>query len=288
MHDELLSASIAIVEKYDRLSARRCTSRYIISFFYLMSMPVKKSKRREVEALSEDQIRRSKISAGQVSPELTKNIKEKYGIPLAYISDPQWEDVQKLTGLPHSARFEVNIALRRYWDLRIRNQSPNPETIKAIDNARDAIDAALDALIPLMTREEELYKGRIIHFEQSALEQHLQLERCLEVMSRTEKLLSRMQDRLERSKRPGKPGYGPLIELVHHLDYVLYSFKGVNVSRSTNKISKMVTGSPLDFVRAVLKIADLEVSESTIDTIVRDYVKIRKKGGHEFDTYPQP
>ena len=247
---------------------------------FFMRKPKARGIRREPVMADETQIMRSK-AAGGGSELLNQKVKNKFGIPFSFLLDAQWDEIVQITGLHIAARFEINIALRRYWDDRIKLKV-DPETIERVVDARDALEKAIDELVPLLD-EEELYKGRIIHFEQSAAEQNLRLERCVETMARTEGLLSRVQARLEKSRKPGNEGYGRLYELIHHLDNILHHFLGVNITRSSNRIpSPMASGTSLDFVIAVLQIADLNVTRSTIDTILRDYIKNRAKHGNGF------
>src|ERR1700739_1763793 len=44
-----------------------------------------------------------------------KKLQKHLGVLYAYITEAQWNEIQSGAGLPHTARFEINWALRRYW-----------------------------------------------------------------------------------------------------------------------------------------------------------------------------
>jgi hypothetical protein len=177
------------------------------------------------------------------------------------------------------ARFEVNIALRRYWVARLE-ETIAPQTKEDLRKAKDALEASLEALTRL-TRNEDIYKGNIVHFEMSAMEQASILDNCMIAQMQTLELIKNAEQRLKKSR--GRPRYGQLYDLIHHLDFVLYTCIGVNVTRSKNRIpSPAAEGSSIDYVTAVLEIADRHVTPSTIDTLLKAYIRDREKHGRDF------
>ena len=210
---------------------------------------------------------------------LNAELDQRFGIPLSFLTENQWEKIYLISGLPMHARFEVNIALRRYWIARLE-ETIAPHTKEDLRKAKAALEASLRALTPL-TRNEDIYKGNIVHFETSAMEQTALLEKCMIAQMQTLEMIKNAEDRLKRSR--GRPRYGQLYDLIHHLDFVLYTCLGVNVTRSKNRIpSPAAERSSMDYVIAVLEIADRHVTPSTIDTVLKGYITDREKHGREF------
>ena len=83
---------------------------------------------------------RSGVGAGK---EISKKLKSAFGVPYAFLTEEQWKEIQSKAGLRPSARFELNIALRRYW-LERSNASIDPKARDAVVEARQRLDDAQD------------------------------------------------------------------------------------------------------------------------------------------------
>jgi hypothetical protein len=206
---------------------------------------------------------------------LNEKIQSTFGIPYAFLTEEQWKEIASKAGLRDSAHFELNIALRRYW-LGIIDKTISPETLSAVAEARKRLQAAFDALAEVMTNDE-FYKGPVAYHQRSPLQQRLALEATCESIYRTQTILAVASERL--ASGPG-PAYSHLYDLIHHLDFILYKTHGIYVSRSENKIPVGgATHSPKEYVQAVVEAANLNVPWSTVETVLKDYIKDR--GSHD-------
>ena len=242
-----------------------------------------KKQPRTPERPDENELARAKVFGGYIDPELSSQIEEKFGIPNTFLTEKQWDEISIISGLPLEARFEINIALKRYW-YSYWEETVSPETHTEIARVHGLLEDALLSLAQL-TKNPDLFKGQIIHFDQSAIEQRIALERTCDTILPALRILSNAQDRLASGR--GAKSYGPLYELIHHLDFVFYKCLGTKLRRSDKKIpSPLASGSPKQFVWIVLQAANLQVAESTMDTILRDYIHDRDKHGREYGPAP--
>jgi hypothetical protein len=218
----------------------------------------------------------SGVGAGK---EINKKLKNAFGVPYAFLTEEQWKEIQSKAGLRPSARFELNIALRRYWLERF-NSSMDPKARDAVAEARQRLDDALESLVELIVNEE-VFKGPVAYYQRTPLQQREELEQTCESISRASLILSASEKRLTRGR--GQPSYGPLYDLINHLDFILYASHGICVTRSKNRIpAGGATNTPLEYVWSVLQIADLQVSESTVDTVLRNYITDRDEHDRAF------
>jgi hypothetical protein len=218
----------------------------------------------------------SGVGAGK---EINKKLKNAFGVPYAFLTEKQWKEIQSKAGLRPSARFELNIALRRYWLERF-NTTIDPKARDAVAEARQRLDDALGSLVGLIVNEE-VFKGPVAYYQRTPLEQREELEQTCESISRASLILSAAEKRLTRGR--GQPSYGPLYDLINHLDFILYASHGICVTRSKNRIpAGAATDTPAEYIWTVLKVADLQVSESTVDTVLRNYITDRDEHDRAF------
>jgi hypothetical protein len=225
---------------------------------------------------SEEDLINAEIHSGIGSGKgLNEKIQKVFGIPYAFLTEEQWQEIKSKAGLRPSARFELNIALRRYW-LGILDKTVSPDTLSAVGEARERLQAAYEALVRVMTNGE-FYKGPVAFHERSPLQKRLAMEETCESIFRTQRILTSAVEGLASG---AGPAHGHLYDLIHHLDFILYKTHGVYVSRSANKIPVGgATHSPKEYVQAVVEVANLRVPWSTVDSVLRDYIKDR--GSHD-------
>jgi hypothetical protein len=219
---------------------------------------------------------RSGVGAGN---EISKKLKNAFGVPYAFLTEEQWEEIQLKAGLRPSARFELNIALRRYWLERL-NASIDPKARDAVVEAKQRLNDALESLVGLIVNEA-VFKGPVAYHQRTPLQQREELEQTCESISRASIILSSAEKRLTRGR--GQPSYGPLYDLINHLDFILYASHGICVTRSKNRIpAGGATDTPAEYIWTVVKVADLQVSESTVDTVLRNYITDRDEHDRAF------
>jgi hypothetical protein len=241
--------------------------------------------RRVAKSLDEgsEEFRWSQGFSGSEDAAFESELKKRFEIVYTFLSEEQWEEVSSIAGLPLHARFEVNIALKRYWYAYL-NESVSPDTLPEIENVHSSLESALNGLLTL-SRNPDLFKGQIIHFDRSAIEQREMLEGTVKSILRAMWLLENAERRLTKGK--GARAYGPLYELIHRLDFIMYKCVGGQLKNSDKKIqSPMASGSPKEFVRAILKIAHLQVKDTTVDTMLKRYVNDRDRQGREYGAEP--
>ncbi len=226
-----------------------------------------------------DLVRAETTSGVGSGKRLNEKLRKTFGVPYAFLTEEQWKEIQFKSGLRHTARFELNIALRRYWLERL-NASISDETREAVAAAREKLNEAFETLAELVVNEE-FFKGPLEFHQRSPLQQRLELEETCDSISRAQIIISAAAKRLARGR--GQPSYGPLYDLIHHLDFILYKSHAVRVTRSKNRIPAVgATDTPMEYVWTVIKGANLEVSKSTVDTILRDYIKERDEHDRTF------
>lgn len=237
-------------------------------------------KSRDAELATDDDLIKARATGGSNQELLSLQLKENFGVPYSFLTEGQWDRIKTLSGLLEHARFEINIALRRYWYARL-NQKVSPDTIREIGEARTQVQNVIPLLLEL-SDNEDLFKGEIVHFDQSAIEQRLEIKRTCERLDRIDTLFANAEARLARGR--GGESYGPIYGLIHHLDWILYSELGVTFRRSDLKIPSLAaTGSPRELLWAIVKIAHLKITENTLDTVLRDYIKDRGEHDREFN-----
>jgi hypothetical protein len=210
---------------------------------------------------------------------LNEKLKDAFGVPYAFLTEGQWREIQSKAGFRHSARFEINIALRRYWLERLET-TISDETREAVASAKEKLNEAYEALAELIVNDE-FFRGPLQFHQRTPLEQRLELEETCDSISHAQIILSAAAKRLARG--PGQPSYGPLYDLIHHLDFILYGQHGICVTRSKNRIpAAPATDTPFEYIWTVIKVADLQVSESTVDTVLRDYITERDEHDRAF------
>jgi hypothetical protein len=218
----------------------------------------------------------SGIGAGK---HLNEKVKSAFGVPYAFLTEEEWREIQLKAGLRPSARFELNIALRRYWLERLKF-SIDPKALDAVAEVKQRLDDAFASLVELILNED-VFKGPVAYHQWTPLQQREQLEETCESISRAQIILSAAEKRLTRSR--GKPSEGPLYDLINHLDFILYASHGICVTRSKNRIpAGAATDTPLEYVWTVIKVANLQVSKSTVDTVLRNYITDRDEHDRAF------
>jgi hypothetical protein len=246
---------------------------------------IKKQKRvkplpRTPEIPNEHDLWRAQITSGVASGKrLNKKLQDAFGVPYAYLTELQWQEIRSKAGFRHSARFEINIALRRYWLERL-DKKISDETRKAVTETTKQLKTAFEALVELILNEE-FFKGPAAYHQISPLQQRQELEETCDSISRAQIILSSAAKRLARG--PGQPSYGPLYDLIHHLDFILHAQHSIRLTRSSNRIQfGGATDTPLEYIWTVIKVADLQVSKSTVDTVLRDYITERDEHDRHF------
>jgi hypothetical protein len=246
---------------------------------------VKKSRRpkpppRTPVTTSAAELIRAEIHSGVGSgKELNKRVKNAFGVPYAFLTEGQWKEIQSKADLRPSARFELNIALRRYW-LERDKAMIDPDARTAVAEVRKKLDDALGSLVELIFNED-VFKGPVAYHQRTPLQQREQLEETCESISHALIILSDAEKRLTRNR--GKPDEGPLYDLIHHLDFILYASHGVCLTRSKNRIpAGGATDTPLEYVWTVIKVANLQVARGTVDTVLRDYITDRDEHDRNF------
>jgi hypothetical protein len=102
---------------------------------------IKKPKRpkappRIPEIPSASDLIRAEVSSGVGSGErLNKKLQREFGVPYAFLTEAQWKEIKSKAGFRESARFEINIALRRYWLERL-DASIKPEARDQVVEAK--------------------------------------------------------------------------------------------------------------------------------------------------------
>lgn len=213
---------------------------------------------------------------------LAKKVKEKLGVPLAFITNAQWKDISEGTDFPLGVRNEINIALQKYWSDRLID----PVSLrKQISDARDKIAQAAEALDAL-AKDGAIFQGPIEGYERTYAEQRLDLETALEWIVSSEYILADAEKRFSSAR--GSPGkYGRLLDLVHRLDAVL-------IERSQRRVDQKKTPiipggiTPLEFVWMVAQVADKKVSKGRVKNVVAQYLRdktrteVRKQDSNDF------
>ncbi|MDA9515065.1 hypothetical protein XI04_18660 [Bradyrhizobium sp. CCBAU 11430] len=249
-------------------------------------MNIKRSKQpkappREPEAMSEDDLVKAQITSGVASGrKLNARLEQALGIPYAYLTEHQWNEIQSKTKFRTSARFELNIALRRYWTERL-DKSAAPNAKKEITESRSKLEAARQSLLKLII-QEDVFKGRVAHCQISPLEQRKELEAFCERISGADIILASLEKRHTRGR--GQPSYGPVYDLIHHLDYIFYAQHGQRITRSEKRMIRddPATVTSKHYVWMMMQIADRQIAEATVDTVLRDYIMDRDKHDRPF------
>jgi hypothetical protein len=210
---------------------------------------------------------------------LHEQLRKELGIPYAFLTESQFEKIRSKAGFDRNARFELNIALRRYW-VSCLETKVSAETREAVNLAYDKLEEALGAIATILNNRE-FFNGPIEYFQHTPLEQSDVLEETMANMMRAQKIMQDAQARLARG--PGQPSYGPLHELIHHLDFILFKSHGIVVSRSGNRIPHNgATDTPIEYVWSVVKVANLKVAKATVDTVLKNYIRDRDENDRMF------
>ncbi len=215
----------------------------------------------------------SGIGSGE---EWNQRVQEALGISLAYLTEPQWKEIQQISRFSRSARFEINIALRRYWDERIKNL-PNSASRRAVEETKSKLGESLRAVQELLLTKQgplkkkaALFGGIAANQDQSALDDRLALEGAVLAIQRAVTMLSIAEERIDR---PNKAG--PLWDLIHHLDYILWKEHRFYVSRSEKRMfDNPSSGSAQEYIRAVVKVANPDIG-ATVDAELQSYITHR-------------
>jgi hypothetical protein len=210
---------------------------------------------------------------------LNEKLKNAFGVPYAFLTEGQWKEIKSKAGLRPSARFELNIALRRYWLERLKN-SIAPGASDSVANVRQLLQDALHSLADLIFNED-VFKGPVAYYQRTPLQQRERLEQTCESISRAQVILSAAEKRLTRGR--GQPSEGPLYDLINHLDFILYASHGICISRSKNRIpAGGATDTPFEYVWTVVQAANLQVLKNTVDTVLKRYITDRAEHDRSF------
>jgi hypothetical protein len=245
----------------------------------------KKAKRpkpppRPPATTTDDELISAEVTSGVGSGKgINQKLRNAFGVPYAFLTEEQWKEIQSKAGLRPSAKFELNIALRRYWLERL-NALIDPKARTSVAETKQRLHEAYVSLATLML-DEEVFKGPVAYYQRTPLQQRKELQQTCNLISNAILTLSAAEKRLTRGR--GQPSYGPLYDLIHHLDFILYASNGVCVTRSKNRIpAGAATDTPSEYIWTVLKVADLQVSKSTVDTVLRNYITDRDKHDRGF------
>ncbi len=127
----------------------------------------RKSVRRAPENTSDDDRSLAEITSGIGSGRsLNARIEEKFGIPLCFLTEKQWEQVREVSDLPIYARFEINIALRRYWEKRLEKAVDRAKIKRRIRDAIEKVEELISGLSSIAL-DEDFTKGSIVYFDRS-------------------------------------------------------------------------------------------------------------------------
>jgi hypothetical protein len=241
----------------------------------LPKTPIKRPKPppREPQYVSGKELILSEVGGGVGSGRgLNERLRKELGIPYAFLTESQFKEIQSKAGLSRHARYELNIALRRYW-ISCLETKVSAETRNTVNLAYDKLEEALGAVATILSNKE-FFNGPIEHFQHTPLEQSDMLEDTMASMMRAQKIIRDAQTRLSRG--PGQPSYGPLYDLIRHLDFIFYESHGIVLKRSGKRIPvNGATDTPLEYVWGVVKVANLKVARSTVDTILANYIHDR-------------
>jgi hypothetical protein len=210
---------------------------------------------------------------GRRKTAFSKKVKAKLEIPFAFLTEGQWEEISKATGLRYYVRAEINIALQKYWGERL-SDSDAAELNEKISNARFDLGEAIPAVNALL-HDRAMFHDMPESYERTFAEQRLDLEMALEWMARADTILSDAEKRLTRP-RGRQPIYGQLYDLVHRLDFILWEYAGREVDRS-KKLIQGGTITPLEFVWLVAQAADRHVSKARVENVVAQYITDRRR-----------
>lgn len=206
--------------------------------------------------------------------ELSTELRANFGISKAYLSAKQWQEISYLSGLPKSAGFDVNTALRTFWNSRL-GMTNLKGTIDDIKRAQRLLQKTIPVLLEL-SDNHNIIRRQILHALPVKVD-HLAVMRSVALrMHDVDSFLESVREGL--SYRSGHPSLGPIYDLIQDLDRLVQRRLGLKLHRS-NKIMKAANahGSPSEFVHAIVKIASPKAADSTIDTVFADYISNRRK-----------
>ncbi len=211
---------------------------------------------------------------GRAGGELEEDLKSEIGIHYPFLTDAQWNDIAKIGGFRAGVRFELNIELQAYWKNRLEEKQI-PDSVEEIQHAAEALKNAC-VFVEVLLENDLVFKGEIVEPQEKSLsEQKLDLQITLELMARSRRLLDKTATRLK--KGPGRqPIYGDLQRLVEKLEYILMTEHSRPISRAHARLPGG-TGTALDFVWAVMQVADPHVSKSHIENIVENHIADRRR-----------
>jgi hypothetical protein len=210
---------------------------------------------------------------GRRKTPFSKQIKEKFEIPFAFLTEAQWDDIKKASGLRYYVRAEINIALQKYWSERL-SDSDAEKLNEKISTAKYNLGEAIPSVNTLL-HDKAMFHGMPESYERTFAEQRLDLEMSLEWMVRADNILSDAQKRLSRP--PGRqPIYGRLYDLVHRLDFILGEHTFGEIDRS-KKVIPGGKSTSLEFVWLVIQAADRHVSKDRVQNVVARYIKDRRR-----------
>jgi hypothetical protein len=132
------------------------------------------------------------------------------------LTNSQWEEISKATGLRYYVRAEINIALQKYWSERLSENETTALDVKLETVKGDLREAILG--VNELAQSGAIFRGLAASHERSFAEQRLDLEMSLEWMADADRILSDAKRRLARGK--GKPRkYGQLYDLIERSRY---------------------------------------------------------------------
>jgi hypothetical protein len=181
-----------------------------------------------------------------------------------YIDDNQWDDIERLSGLPPHARSLIGGAIRMFRGFSIGEKSAmRPSNILGlIKSAESRAKDLVRRLAPLL------------HELSISTETRGELDKVHEALASAQKVLANERSRF----RNLPPRYGPktaaLIFLVDMLDIFLFQHIGHRISRSTNYRKGRNSG---EYVRLVCQIADPSISKQRIERAMKFVIKSRRR-----------
>jgi hypothetical protein len=181
------------------------------------------------------------------------------------LSDAQWTEIAKYSGLPLDAKPRIAQAIEVYQSTQASYDNRNkPEHVRREFDRLTKIATTLARDLATALNDIDFWSA----FERSRLPYQQTLSQ-LQELQRLIDQLTRARRQIVKEKTGARRKSGPASSLVFLLDEILGEFTDRCRSLDRSKKSKR-------FATAVLRIADPQIGPGTIDEAIKQRMEIRK------------
>jgi hypothetical protein len=192
------------------------------------------------------------------------------------ISDAQWAEIARYSGLPPNARSLIGKAIALFHEVDKAGHFTSAQTRKQLRELRKETLAVHSKLVELMANPRAHFALTVPIAEpgtrpEPRLQAQQRLESQLENLQRLARWFGLAEDRVDGMK-PGANRKAMNVHwLVGMLDTILKEHTGQKISRSVKR-----KNTTRDYVSTVLKIADPKIRRGTIGRAMQERIKLRE------------